>query len=128
VAVPEEISREELIAVLAERDARIEALDVQIVRRDVRLAAQDGQIAALSRRLADLVEANEQLAAELAKLAHLLSGNSANSSLPPSKDDDPGHTPPAASPARRGGGPKRNRGKQPGAPGANLAWVDNPNE
>lgn len=89
---------------LAERDARIEALDVQIGRRDVRLAAQDGQITALSRRLADLVEANEQLAAKLAKLAHLLSGNSANSSLPPSKDDDPGHTPPAASPARRGAG------------------------
>jgi transposase len=127
VAVPESISREELIALLAERDARIEAQDAQIAHRDVRLAAQDAQITALSRRVADLVEANERLAAKLAHLEHLVSRNSANSSMPPSKDDDPGRTAPPAKPARAGG-PKRKRGKQPGAPGANLPWTDNPNQ
>jgi len=113
-AVPEETSREQLIALLARRDAQIKA--------------QDGQITALSAQVADLVRANERLAAKLATLEHLLSRNSANSSLPPSKDDDPGRTPPAAKPARLAGGPKRKRGKQPGAPGANLVWVDNPNQ
>jgi transposase len=29
---------------------------------------------------------------------------------------------------RRGGGSKRSKGKQPGAPGANLAWTDTPDE
>ena len=87
---------------------------------------QDAQITTLSTQVADLLEANEDLAAKLARLEHLLARNSANSSMPPSKDDDPGRTPPAAKPARRGNGPKRKRGKQPGAPGANLAWIDNP--
>ncbi|MGH3517765.1 MAG: IS66 family transposase [Haloechinothrix sp.] len=105
MAVPEEMSREELIA---------------LVRR------QDGQITTLSTRVADLVEANEQLAAKLARLEHLLSRNSGNSSVPSSKDDDPGRTPPREKPKRQAGAPKRKRGKQPGAPGANLAWIDNP--
>jgi transposase len=113
------MSREELIALLAERD-------FHLAQRDARIAAQDAQIATLSTQVADLLEANEELAAKLARLEHLLTRNSANSSLPPSRDGDPGRTPPAAKPKRRGGGPKRKRGKQPGAPGANLAWVDNP--
>jgi transposase len=114
VAAAEEMSREELMTLLARRDARI--------------AAQDGQITALSAQVADLAEANERLMAQLARLEHLLSRNSGNSSMPPSKDDDPGKTPPAVKPQRgRGGGPKRKRGKQPGAPGANLAWTDDPN-
>jgi Transposase IS66 family len=46
--------------------------------------------------------------------------------MPPSKDNDPGKTPPPAKPQRGGGGAKREPGKQPGAPGANLAWTDNP--
>src|SRR5919108_617265 len=41
------------------------------------------------------------------------------------QDDDPGKTPPEKL-KRRAGGAKRRRGKQPGAPGANLAWIDNP--
>lgn len=105
------MSRDELIALLAQRDERV--------------AAQDVQITALSTQVADLLEANEQLVAQLARLEHLLSRNSANSSMPPSKDDDPGKTPPPVKPTR-GGGSKRKRGKQPGAPGANLAWTDNP--
>jgi hypothetical protein len=94
----EEMSRDELIVVVAR---------------------QAGQIA-------QLVEANEALSGKLARLEHLLSRNSANSSSPPSRDDDPGKpTPPEK---RRGrGGPARARGKQPGAPGTHLAWTDTPN-
>ena len=109
------MSREELIAV---------------VRR------QDGQITTLSTQVADLLEANEQIAAliamneelatKVARLEHLLSRNSGNSSMPPSKDDEPGKTPPAVK--KRRGGPARARGKQPGAPGANLAWVERPDD
>ena len=47
MAASEEISPEGLIALLAQRDARI--------------AAQDGQITALSTQVADLLEANEAL-------------------------------------------------------------------
>src|SRR5664279_5173544 len=68
------MSREELIALVAERDA---------------------QIATLSTQVADLARANERLAAKLARLEHLLSRNSQNSSLPPSRDDDLGRTSPA---------------------------------
>lgn len=112
MAAPEEISREGLIALLAQRDARI--------------AAQDGQITALSTQVVDLLEVNEQLAGKLARLEHLFSRNSGNSSSPPSKDDDPGRTPPAEKPTRRAGGSQRRRGKQPGAPGVNLAWAQRP--
>jgi len=88
---------------------------------------QDGQIRLLVRQVSDLVEANEQLAAKLARLEHLLSRNSGNSSAPPSRDDDPGRRPLAEKPGP-GGGPKRRRGKQPGAPGANLAFTDAPDK
>src|SRR5467141_2989295 len=90
------------------------------------IAAQGGQIAAMAAQMADLLDANEALAGRLAKLEHLLSRNSKNSSSPPSKDDDPGKTPPEAAPRRRGDHPKRKRGKQPGAPGANLSWREVP--
>jgi transposase len=119
VPVGEETSRAELIALLADRDA-------QLAHRDTRIAAADRQIAALSRQVAELMAAKEELAAKLARLEHLLTRNSGNSSMPPSKDDDPGRTPPAAKPKRPGGGSRSARGKQPGAPGANLAWVANP--
>jgi hypothetical protein len=92
---------------------------VELVRR------QDTQISAMASQLSELLEVNETLEGRLARVEHLLSRNSGNSSMPPSKDGDPGKTPPPAKPQR--GGPKRKRGKQPGAPGANLAWTDNPN-
>jgi transposase len=105
VPEPEEMSRDELIVV---------------VRR------QAGQISAQAVQIAELMEANEALADRLARLEHLLSRNSGNSSSPPSKDDDPGK--PAPPEKRRGrGGPQRARGKQPGSPGTHLAWTDTPN-
>lgn len=110
---PEELSRDELIELVGERDGRI--------------ARQDAQIATMAGQMVELLDANEALTAKLAKLEHLLSRNSSNSSSPPSKDDDPGRTPPPAK-SKRGGGPKRKKGKQPGAPGANLAWTDAPGD
>ncbi|MGB7796037.1 MAG: DUF6444 domain-containing protein [Pseudonocardiaceae bacterium] len=100
MAAPEKMSRAELTA---------------LVRR------QDGQITTLSTQIADLLAVNEKLA----RLEHLLSRNSGDSSMPPSKDDDPGRTPPSEKPSRPAG-PKRKRGKQPGAPGTKLAWVQRP--
>jgi transposase len=67
-----------------------------------------------------LMEKFEQQATELARLQHLLSRNSGNSSMPPSKDDDPGRTPPRKE--RRAKLSGRAKGKQPGASGTALRW------
>ena len=114
------MTRDELVGLVGERGARIAVQDEQIVVRD-------RQITAMVTQMAELVEVNEALGERLAKLEHLLSRNSKNSSSPPSKDDDLGKTPPPAE-AKRGGASKRKKGKQPGAPGANLAWTDVPGD
>jgi transposase len=79
-----------------------------------------------AKQIAALRAMNTELATRLARVEHLLSRNSGNSSMPPSTDGDPGRTPPAVK--KRRGGPKRPKGKQPGAPGANLAWLDKPDD
>src|SRR6187397_3130727 len=101
---------------------------IVVVRRQAgQLAVQDRQISEMAGQLAQLMEANEALAGKLARLEHLLSRNSGNSSNPPSRDDDPGK--PAPPDRQRGrGGPKRPRGKQRGASGAHLAWTDHPDQ
>lgn len=104
---PEEMSRDELIVV---------------VRR------QAGQIIAMAAQLSELMESNEALSGKLARLEHLLSRNSGNSSSPPSKDDDPGKPAPPEKNTRDKGGPQRARGKQPGAPGTHLAWIEYPDD
>jgi len=63
-------------------------------------------------------------AGKIARLERLVSRNSGNSSMPPSTDDQPGKKPPERK-TRRGG---RKPGKQPGAPGAYLAWNDHPDK
>jgi transposase len=85
---------------------------------------QDAQITAMAGQIAELTAVNEALSGRLARLEYLLSRNSGNSSLPPSQDDSPGRTPPRKQPGDRPMG--RARGKQPGAPGANLAFTDTP--
>ena len=107
----EGLSREELIDLTRRLVARVEEL---------------------TRTSAELAEQNAMLAERVARLERLVSRNSKNSGMPPSKDDDPGRRPPAEQPAaggdaaqRRG---KRRRGKQKGAPGANLAWSTSPDE
>jgi hypothetical protein len=61
---------------------------VVLVRR------QAAQITAQAGQIAELRETNEVLAGRLARVEHLLSRNSANSSSPPSKDGELGRTPP----------------------------------
>ena len=92
----EPLSRDELLALLAERDARIAQLEAE----------------------------NAELARRVARLERLISRNSGNSSMPPSGDDLPGRAPPRGKP-RRGTG-KRKPGKQPGAPGSHQAWSEEP--
>jgi hypothetical protein len=85
--------------------------------RDALIREQAGQIAALTALVAEL---REQLDAAL----RAASRNSGNSSMPPSSDDLPGRRPPARKERRAAGRAekKRNRGKQPGAPGAAMRW------
>jgi transposase len=73
---------------------------------------------------ASLVEANAALTARVAELERRLGKDSSNSSRPPSSDGL--GKPPAPRQERRGGG--RAPGKQPGAPGAHLAQVADPDE
>jgi transposase len=91
--------------------------DALIREQAARLEAQAGQIAALEALVAGL---REQL-----EVAHrAVSRNSGNSSMPPSSDDLPGRRPPARKERCAAGRAdrKRNRGKQPGAPGAAMRW------
>jgi transposase len=94
--------------------------------------AQEARLAELTAAHEELTAAHEvllgrfeELAVKLARLEHLLSRNSGNSSMPPSSDDQPGKTPPRR---KDGGGAKRAKGKQKGAPGANLSWSDAPGD
>jgi hypothetical protein len=67
-----------------------------------------------------------ELAAKVERLERLVSRNSGNSSFPPSMDAQPGRTRPRPKPRRADG--SRRPGKQPGAPGAFLAWSASPDE
>jgi transposase len=73
---------------------------------------------------ARLAAANAALQARVAELERRLGKDSSNSSRPPSSDGL--GKPPARRQQRRGGG--RAPGKQPGAPGAHLAQVADPDE
>lgn len=65
------------------------------------------------------------LAERLARVERAVSRNSGNSSMPPSADDLPGRPAPEPKPGRSG---KKKQGKQPGAPGAHLAWSQSPDK
>jgi hypothetical protein len=97
-------------ALIREQAARLEAQDEQIAGREERIAALETLVAGL----------REQLDAAL----RAVSRNSGNSSMPPSSDDLPGRRPPARKERRAAGRAerKRNRGKQPGSPGAAMRW------
>jgi transposase len=76
--------------------------------------------------IAEQAAAIAELAAKVERLERLVSRNSGNSSFPPSMDAQPGRKRPKA--RRRPGDGKRDRGKQPGAPGSFLAWSASPGE
>ena len=94
------------------------ALHAENGRLRMLLEDKDAQIAVLTTQ-------NAELARRVARLERLISRNSGNSSMPPSADDLPGKTPPERRP-RRGGG--RRPARQPGAPGAYLAWREHPDK
>ena len=91
------------------------------------LRSENGRLREANERLRVLLEDKDAKIAGLedrvARLERLISRNSGNSSMPPSADDLPGRKPPERR-GRRGGG--RKPGKQPGAPGAFLAWREVP--
>jgi hypothetical protein len=84
----------------------------QAKARDERVAEMAAQVTALQERVADLERA--------------ASRNSGNSSMSPSADDLPGRKAPRRQrrAQERAEGKKRNRGKQPGSPGAAMRWED----
>ena len=93
------------------------------------LRAENARLREANERLRVLLEDKDAKIAELeekvARLERLISRNSGNSSMPPSSDDLPGKKPPERK-GRSGAGKKRKPGKQPGAPGAYLAWNPRP--
>jgi hypothetical protein len=86
---------------------------------------RDALIVALSAQVAELTGLVRELREELEAARRAASRNSGSSSMPPSADDLPGRKAPAPR-AKPGGG--RKPGKQPGAPGAHLAWSAEPDE
>ncbi len=96
-------------------------VDPEALSRDELIAVVRDQAAQLADQAVEL----ERLRAELEQIKRLISRNSGNSSMPPSTDDLPGRSgkrKPAA--GKQPGGQKRGRGKQPGAPGSHLPWLD----
>jgi transposase len=93
--------------------------------RDERIAAQDELIGELRDALGGQADQIAVLREQVARLERALNRNSANSSMPPSSDDVPGKKQPAPR-GQRGG--KRRPGKQPGTPGAHMAWSDAPDK
>jgi transposase len=79
-------------------------------------AARDEQIAEMAAQVKELRE-------RVAEMERAASRNSGNSSMPPASDDLPGRRQPRKQrrAAERAEG-KRNRGKQPGSPGAAMQW------
>jgi hypothetical protein len=71
------------------------------------IAARDQRIAMLVGNVADLMELHEAMMEKVARLEHLLSRNSGNSSMPPSSDGHPGRKQPAEKPKRTGVGVNR---------------------
>jgi hypothetical protein len=98
--------------------------DALIREQAARLAAQDEQITAYGEGIAALESLVTELREQLEAALRAASRNSENSSMPPSSDDLPGRRPPARQERRAAerAERKRNRGKQPGAPGAAMRW------
>ena len=97
------------------RDALIREQAERLEEQERRLAAQAEQIAALEAMVADLRK-------QLAAAERAGSRNSGNSSMPPSSDDLPGRKPPRRQRRAAERAEKKQRGKQPGSPGASMTW------
>jgi transposase len=89
--------------------------DVLIREQAQRIEAQAEKIIALEAVVADLRE-------QLAAAQRAGSRNSGNSSVPPLMDDQPGRKPPRRRRRAAEWAEKKQRGKQPGSPGASMTW------
>ena len=99
--------------------------DALIREQAALIAGLSAQVTDLSAQISELTALVRELGEQLDEARRAASRNSGNSSMPPSADDLPGRKAPAPR-ARPGGG--RKPGKQPGAPGARLAWSAEPDE
>jgi hypothetical protein len=99
--------------------------DALIREQAALITGLSGQVTDLSAQIAELTALVRELRAQLEAARRAASRNSGNSSMPPSADDLPGRKAPA--PRGKAGGGRR-PGKQEGAPGAHLAWSDDPDE
>jgi len=89
------MSRDELIELARRQNIQISSMASRLSELLEVNEALEGEHA---KQIAELTAMNNDLAARLAKVEHLLSRNSSNSSMPPSKDDDVGKTPQPAKP------------------------------
>ena len=96
--------------------------DPLIREQAARLAAQAEEIAGQAERIAALEAVVADLREQLDASERTGSRNSGNSSMPPSADDLPGRKPPRRQRRAAERAEKRKRGKQPGSPGASMAW------
>jgi hypothetical protein len=99
--------------------------DALIREQAALISGLSAQVTDLSAQIAELTALVRELREQLGAARRAASRNSGNSSMPPSADDLPGRKAPAPR-AKPGGG--RKPGKQPGAPGAHLAWSAEPDE
>ena len=106
---------------LAPEDPR----DALIREQAALIAGLSAQVTDLSAQLAELTGLVRELRGQLEAARRAAPRNSGNSSMPPSSDDLPGRKAPAPRPKPGSG---RRPGKQPGAPGAHLAWPETPDE
>jgi transposase len=99
--------------------------DALIREQAALIAGLSAQVTDLSAQITELTALVRELREQLDAARRAASRNSGNSSMPPSADDLPGRRAPA--PRGKAGG-DRKPGKQPGAPGAHLAWSAEPDE
>jgi transposase len=83
---------------------------------------RDALIRELTARVSELTAQAAELREQLGAARRAAPGNSGNSSLPPSGDDQPGRQPRRERRAAERAEKKRSRGKQPGSPGATMRW------
>src|SRR5258708_7621294 len=103
----------------AARDGQVAELAAQVKGLQDQVKGLQDQVKGLQDQVKGLQERN-------ADLERAASRNSGNSSMPPGSDDLPGRKAPRKQrrAQERAEGEKRNRGKQPGAPGAAMRWED----
>jgi transposase len=106
-----------------DRSEELLAECARLIAENATFAAENARLLAENAELRALVD---RLEARVAELEHRQGRNSGNSSLPPSRDDAEARAAQAAKRQSKRTKSGRRQGKQPGAPGAHLRRVDDP--